>query len=111
MVVNNLDILDLMIQVLFGHVNVQYHLYHFYKDDLLIDKMMVTHYQELLTMLIDQVIDIEVHKQELMHVEHRMIQILINNFLRQLKSNQTKNSRNLKKNKSLLQKDLWKVNI
>jgi hypothetical protein len=86
MVVNNLDRFYLMLQVLFVHANVLYHLYHFYIDDLLIDKMMVNHCQVLLTMLIVQVIDIEVHKQELMHVEHRKIQILINNFLKQLKS-------------------------
>ena len=86
MVVNNLDKLYLMIQVLFVHVNVLYHLYHFYKDDLLIDKMMVSHCQVLLTMLIVQVIDREVHKQELMHVEHQTIQMLINNFLMQIRS-------------------------
>ncbi len=86
MVVNNLYIFYLMIQVQFVHVNVLYHLYHFYKVDLLIDKMMVDHYQVLLTMLIDQVIDIKVHKQESMNVEHRKIQILINNFLKRLKS-------------------------
>ncbi len=87
MVLNNLYIFYLMLQVLFVHVNVLYHLYHFYKFDLLIDKMMVNHCQVLLTMLIDQVIDIIIHKQELMNVELRKIQILINNFLKQLKSN------------------------
>ncbi len=86
MVVNNLDKLYLMLQVLFGHVNVLSHLYHFYKDDWWTDKMMVIHCQVLLTMLIAQEIDREVHKQESMHVEHRRIQILINNFLRQLRS-------------------------
>jgi hypothetical protein len=85
-VVNNLEKFYLILRVLFGHVNEQFHLYHFYRDDLLIDRMMVIHCQVCLTMLIVQEIDIEVHKQESMHVEPLMIQRSINNFLKQLKS-------------------------
>jgi hypothetical protein len=91
-VVNNLEKFYLILRVLFGHVNEQFHLYHFYRDDLLIDRMMVIHCQVCLTMLIVQEIDIEVHKQESMHVEPLMIQRSINNFLKQLKS--SKQNRN-----------------
>jgi hypothetical protein len=63
-VVNNHEKFYLMIQGRFEHVNIRFHLYRFYIDDLSIDKMTVILFRGLLTMLIVQVIDIKVHRLE-----------------------------------------------
>ena len=111
MVVKSLDIFHLMLQVLFVHVDVQHHLYHLYKENSLIDKMIVSRRQVLITMLIVPVTGIEVRRQALMHVEHSNFQILINNFSKQLESNQIKIVNDNHNRKYLLLKDLLKVNI